>query len=228
MKRKLVAFTGAGISVGSGLKTYRDLDGLWTLENHEQVASVAGWEQDRARVLTFWNKVYANVREAQPNAAHQALARLETHLDVTVVTQNIDDLHERAGSSKVVHLHGEIVKAQSALDPSLVVDTPAHGFRLGDKCSRGSQLRPHIVWFGEPVLQWRAARNAVLDADILWVVGTSLTVYPAARLIDYAQDARDKVVINPGYVAGGPADFRTVAECATTALPRMVAALMGG
>ncbi|CAM2008523.1 Sir2 family NAD-dependent protein deacetylase [Acanthopleuribacter pedis] len=226
-RKKLVAFTGAGVSAGSGLKTYRDLDGLWTQENHEAVASVTAWHRNREPVLAFWNKVLTNVREAQPNDAHRALADLQDHLDVTVVTQNIDDLHERAGSKRVLHLHGEITKVQGALDPKVVTSTPAHGFRLGDKCARGSQLRPHIVWFGEPVLHLAAAAEAIDAADLFWVIGTSLTVYPAAGLVDLARCAVDKVLINPGFVACERTDFRLVAECATIALPRMAAALTG-
>jgi NAD-dependent deacetylase len=176
--KKLVVLTGAGISAESGLKTFRDSDGLWEGYNIEDVATPGAWRKDPKLVLEFYNYRRKNVREAAPNAAHLELAALEKHFDVIIVTQNIDDLHERAGSSKVVHLHGEIFKMRSERNEKLIYDIK-DDINLGDKADDGAQLRPHIVWFEEPVPMIERALSIVQEADFFVVIGTSLAVYPA-------------------------------------------------
>ena len=185
-KKKLVILTGAGISAESGLKTFRDSDGLWEGYNIEDVATPRAWRKDPQLVLDFYNFRRKNVLDATPNAAHYGLAELEKDFDVTIITQNIDDLHERAGSTNILHLHGEILKMRSERDPELIY--PVTGdIRLGDKAEDGSQLRPHIVWFEEPVPMMEPAVPIVNRADLFVVVGTSLVVYPAAGLVNYTR-----------------------------------------
>lgn len=184
-KKKLVVLTGAGISAESGLKTFRDSDGLWEGYDIEEVATATAWRRNPSLVLEFYNMRRKNVRDAVPNAAHFALAELQQHFDVQIITQNIDDLHERAGSQHVLHLHGEILKMRSEKDEGLVY--PIEGeIKPGDMASDGAQLRPHIVWFEEPVPMIEEAARQVRKADIFVVIGTSLVVYPAAGLVDYA------------------------------------------
>jgi NAD-dependent deacetylase len=194
-KKKIVVLSGAGISAESGLKTFRDSDGLWEGYNVTDVATPRAWKKDPALVLEFYNQRRKNVLDAQPNAAHFGLAKLQDDFDVTIITQNIDDLHERAGSKKIVHLHGEIFKMRSEFDESLVYDIRGD-IRLGDKAEDGAQLRPHIVWFEEPVPLIQLAIPVVLSADIFVVVGTSLVVYPAAGLVNYAPMDIPKYVID--------------------------------
>ena len=185
-KKKLVILTGAGISAESGLKTFRDSDGLWEGYNIEDVATPRAWRKDPQLVLDFYNFRRKNVLDAKPNAAHYGLAELEKDFDVTIITQNIDDLHERAGSTNILHLHGEILKMRSERDPELIY--PVTGdIRLGDKAEDGSQLRPYIVWFEEPVPMMEPAVHIVNRADLFVVVGTSLVVYPAAGLVNYTR-----------------------------------------
>jgi NAD-dependent deacetylase len=185
-KKKLVILTGAGISAESGLKTFRDSDGLWEGYNIEDVATPRAWRKDPQLVLDFYNFRRKNVLEAQPNAAHFGLAELENDFEVTIITQNIDDLHERAGSTTIIHLHGEILKMRSERDTELVY--PITGdISLGDKAADGCQLRPYIVWFEEPVPMMEMAVPIALSADIFVVVGTSLVVYPAAGLVHYTR-----------------------------------------
>jgi NAD-dependent deacetylase len=195
--QKVIVLTGAGISAESGLKTFRDSDGLWEQHRIEDVATPAAWHSDRKLVLEFYNQRRKQVLEAKPNAAHIALAELQKNYDVHVVTQNIDDLHERAGSEKVLHLHGEIRKSRSTADPALIYDINGWELKEGEKCERGSQLRPHIVWFGEMVPELENAARIVSQADIFLVIGTSLQVYPAAGLIEYAPYEADKFYIDP-------------------------------
>ncbi|WP_296622146.1 NAD-dependent deacylase [Marivirga sp.] len=183
MQKKLVVLTGAGISAESGIPTFRGADGLWEGHDVMEVASPQGWEKDQALVLDFYNQRRKAVLEAEPNEAHKILAELEAHYDVQIITQNIDDLHERGGSSKVLHLHGEIKKARSCVDENLVYELEGWEIKEGDLCEKGSQLRPHIVWFGEIVPMMEPAARITASADILLVVGTSLQVYPAAGLI---------------------------------------------
>lgn len=197
MKRRLVVLTGAGVSAESGIRTFRDSNGLW--ENHDimEVASPEGWRRNRGLVLDFYNQRRKQARECQPNEAHLSLARLEKEFDVHIITQNVDDLHERAGSTKVLHLHGELSKAQSSLDPSLVYPLSHWEIKEGDKCEKGSQLRPFIVWFGEAVPMMVPAMKIAEKADFFLVVGTSMQVYPAASLIDYVPRRARIFLIDP-------------------------------
>ncbi len=183
--KNLVVLSGAGISAESGLKTFRDSDGLWEGYNIEDVATPRAWKKDASLVLEFYNFRRKQVLEAAPNAAHKALVGLESHFKVQIITQNIDDLHERAGSSNVLHLHGEILKMRSERDDNMIYEIRSD-IKLGDKAADGAQLRPHIVWFEEPVPMIEKAIPLVLSADIFLVIGTSLAVYPAAGLINYA------------------------------------------
>ncbi|MDT8895398.1 NAD-dependent deacylase [Halomonas sp. I1] len=194
----LVVLTGAGISAESGIQTFRAADGLWADHPIEAVATPEAWTRDPERVLRFYDARRDQVRRARPNAAHKALARLETEgFRVSIVTQNIDDLHERAGSRRVVHLHGEILKARSSVDSRMRYPLPRGGIALGDVCDKGSQLRPDVVWFGEAVPRFDEALEVVADADLLLVVGTSLAVMPAASLIDEAPMAAPRVLVDP-------------------------------
>ncbi len=195
--KKLVVLTGAGISAESGIKTFRDADGLWNNYRIEEVASPGAWARDPQLVLDFYNMRRKQLFEVEPNAAHVALARLEKNFDVEIVTQNVDDLHERAGSTKVLHLHGELKKVRSTIDPSLVQTLGGWELKLGDLCEKGSQLRPHIVWFGEEVPNIMIAGSIVRKADILVVIGTSLQVYPAAGLLHHAPHNIPKFLIDP-------------------------------
>ncbi len=200
--KRLVVLTGAGISAESGLRTFRDSDGLW--ENHrvEDVASPEGWRRNPELVLEFYNQRRKQAREAVPNAAHTALAQLEDSFEVHIVTQNVDDLHERAGSSRVLHLHGELFTVRSSVREYLVYPLEAinpNGWELnlGDLCEAGFQLRPHIVWFGEMVPEIERAAELCAQADLFMVVGTSLNVYPAAGLLEYVPQGVPTFVIDP-------------------------------
>jgi len=193
--KKLVVLTGAGISAESGLKTFRDSDGLWEGYDIEDVATPRAWKKNPQLVLDFYNHRRMNVRDAEPNGAHFELAALQKHFDVHIITQNIDDLHERAGSQKVLHLHGEIFKMRSEQNEDLVYDI-RDDIRLGDKAADGAQLRPHIVWFEEPVPMIEQAVPIVRNADLFIVVGTSLAVYPAAGLVNYAPWEIPKYIID--------------------------------
>ncbi|MEX2591165.1 MAG: NAD-dependent deacylase [Anditalea sp.] len=194
--RKLVVLTGAGISAESGIQTFRDSNGLW--EGHEvmEVASPEGWRKNEELVLDFYNQRRRACLDAKPNAAHLGLAALEKHFDVTIVTQNVDNLHEKAGSNQVIHLHGELFKCQSTLDGSLIYEMDHWKIKFGDKCEKGSQLRPFIVWFGEAVPMMEPAIEATMQADIFAVIGTSLLVYPAAGLIQYTPAGIPKYIID--------------------------------
>lgn len=195
MKKKLVVLTGAGISAESGLKTFRDSDGLWEGYEVTEVATPRGWKKNPQLVLEFYNLRRGNVLEAQPNAAHYGLAALEAYYDVQVITQNIDDLHERGGSSNVLHLHGEIFKMRSEMDESLIYDIKGD-IKMGDTAEDGAQLRPNIVWFEEPVPLIEVAARIVRQADLFAVIGTSLVVYPAAGLLNYAPWNIPKYIID--------------------------------
>ncbi|MBB1284280.1 NAD-dependent deacylase [Flavisolibacter sp. BT320] len=194
-KKRLVVLSGAGISAESGLKTFRDSDGLWEGYDINEVATATAWKRNPALVQEFYNLRRRNVMEAAPNEAHYALARLEADFSVQIITQNIDDLHERAGSTKVLHLHGEILKMRSEKNEALIY--PVHGdIQMGDVAKDGAQLRPHIVWFEEPVPMMMEAAKMVKAADIFLIIGTSLVVYPAAGLVDYAPTGIPKFVID--------------------------------
>jgi NAD-dependent deacetylase len=197
MRKKLVILSGAGISQESGLKTFRDMGGLWEQYDVTQVASPEAWQRNPELVLRFYNERRKQLWEASPNAGHIGIASLEQWFDVEVITQNVDDLHEQAGSSSVLHLHGELRKARSTADPRLVYILNHHELKMGDKCEKGSQLRPHIVWFGEPVTAIEKAVATAQSADIFAVVGTSLTVYPAASLIHYIRPHTPVFVVDP-------------------------------
>jgi NAD-dependent deacetylase len=194
-KKKLVILTGAGISAESGLKTFRDSDGLWEGYEVTEVATPRGWRKNPQLVLDFYNARRKNVADAEPNAAHFGLAALEKDFDVTIITQNIDDLHERAGSGNVLHLHGEIFKMRSERDETLITEIRGD-IKLGDRAEDGSQFRPYIVWFEEPVPKMEEAVPIVYSADIFVVVGTSLVVYPAAGLINYIALETPKYIVD--------------------------------
>ena len=220
---KITVLTGAGISAESGLKTFRDIDGLW--ENHriEDVATPDAWDRDPELVLKFYNERRKQVNLAQPNKAHQLLAELEKNYEVNIVTQNIDDLHEKGGSTKVHHLHGEINKARSTVDPSLIYDLNHWEMKMGDTCDNGSQLRPHIVWFGEPVPMIDQVIHFFEIADKIIVIGTSLGVYPAAGLINYTSPGIEKYYIDPMGVSNmGRDDFTVIAKKAVDGLSELV------
>lgn len=198
--KRLVVLTGAGVSEESGIATFRGSNGLW--ENHriEDVASPAGWNKNPALVLEFYNQRRKQILAAQPNQAHSALARLEERFEVQIITQNIDDLHERAGSTRVLHLHGEIKKARSTADENLILSLTGERLDIGDLCPKGAQLRPHIVWFGEAVPMIETAIEITRTADIFLVAGTGLQVYPAASLIDFIPDSCQRYLIDPNDV----------------------------
>ena len=194
---KIVVLTGAGVSAESGLATFRDSGGLWEGYDIEEVASIQGWRRDKKKVLNFYNLRREQSAKAQPNQAHKAIVNLEEHFDVTVITQNVDDLHERAGSRNVIHLHGLLKQAKSEINDDIIIDIGAKPINVGDKAPDGSQLRPNIVWFGEPVPMIEIAAEEVESADILIVVGTSLVVYPAAGLINYSKQHILKYIVDP-------------------------------
>lgn len=198
MKEHIVVLTGAGISAESGLATFRDNDGLWEQHSVYDVATPEAFRRNRDLVLRFYNERRRQLQSVQPNPAHRLLAELERRYQVTVVTQNVDDLHERAGSSNVLHLHGELTKARSSVDPGLVYDIGYNDINPGDTCNHGEQLRPHIVWFGEEVPMLEAAADVVRTADQLLIVGTSLQVYPAAGLVYEVGVDVPITVIDPG------------------------------
>jgi len=193
----IVVLSGAGVSAESGLSTFRDSGGLWEGFDVEEVASIRGWYLNKEKVLEFYNIRRKQAAEALPNRAHKAIATLEKSFDVTVVTQNVDDLHEQAGSSSVIHLHGMLKQARSEKDESIVVDIGSEPIIPGDKATDGSQLRPNVVWFGEPVPMMETAAEIVGKADIFIVIGTSLSVYPAASLVSYTRDGIPKYIVDP-------------------------------
>jgi NAD-dependent deacetylase len=197
-KKRLVIFTGAGISAESGLKTFRDQGGLWEQYRIEDVATFDAWTNNMPLVIDFYNQRRKQVMEAKPNAAHKFIADLQKDFDVHIITQNIDDLHERAGSKKVLHLHGEIMKVRSSVDETLVYPINKAEIKIGELCEKGSQLRPHIVWFGEMVPEMENAYMIAEKAELFVVVGTSLNVYPAAGLLNYVNLNTPKWLVDPG------------------------------
>lgn len=223
--KKIVVFTGSGISEESGIRTFRDSGGLWEEYDIMEVATPEAWQRNQELVLDFYNKRRKQVLEAQPNAAHKALAALEKYFDVQVITQNIDDLHERAGSSKVLHLHGEIRKSRSTADETLIYDIDGWEIKKGDVCEKGSQLRPHIVWFGEMVPAMEKAALLSSRAEAFIVVGTSLNVYPAASLVDYVPYDAQKYIVDP-HDAGILRGFTFIKEKAGTGVPQLVEKLI--
>ncbi|MFN6090657.1 MAG: SIR2 family NAD-dependent protein deacylase [Cyclobacteriaceae bacterium] len=195
--KRLIALTGAGISAESGIATFRDSGGLWEGQKVEDVATPEGWERNPELVLDFYNDRRKKALESKPNRGHEILVELEADFDVTIITQNVDDLHERAGSTNVIHLHGKLFESRSTKDSSLIYPISGWELKMGDHCKLGSQLRPNIVWFGEAVPMIEVASIIASTADIFLVVGTSLLVYPAAGLIDYVPDRVKKFVIDP-------------------------------
>ena len=225
--KKVVVLTGAGMSAESGIKTFRDVNGLWRNHRVEEVASPEAWAADRELVLEFYNIRRKQLLECEPNAGHLALAELQQKYDVQIVTQNVDDLHERAGSENVLHLHGELRKVRSTLDPSYVVELDGWELKEGDKCPKGGQLRPHIVWFGEPVPNITPATEITTTADILLVIGTSMLVYPAAGLIHYAPVEAEKYYIDPAANENSMVEnLKIIKEKAGISVPELVKELL--
>ena len=223
-RQKIVILTGAGISKESGLDTFRDKDGMWQKHDAMRLSSIEGFEQEPQAVLDFYNARRKQLLEVEPNEAHRLLAELEKWHDVTVITQNIDNLHERAGSTRVIHLHGELTKVTSSrnrLDPHCIKEYPLDvPIRLGDKADDGSQLRPYIVWFGEYVPAMEVAEDHVREADIFVVIGSSLSVYPAAGLTRYAHGSVPKFVVDP-YLEIIPTGFTHIKDTATRGVAQL-------
>ncbi len=196
--QKLVVFSGAGMSAENGIKTFRDMGGLWEQYDVTEVASPYAWERTPNLVMDFYNQRRKQLFECHPNMGHELIAKLEDFYNVSIVTQNVDDLHERAGSSSILHLHGELKKVRSTVDDNLIYEMKDWELKFGDVCEKGGQLRPHIVWFGEAVTEMENAIEIIKQAEIVIVVGTSLNVYPAAGLIDFVSNNIPIYVIDPG------------------------------
>lgn len=227
MKKKIIILTGAGISAESGLKTFRDADGLWEGYNIEDVATPEAWRRNPVLVQNFYNERRKSVIAAQPNSAHYALAELEKHFDTLIITQNIDDLHEKAGSKAVMHLHGEIMYARSSKNPALLYKLANDSIEMGSVCELGSQLRPHVVWFGEAVPMITKAMHEMPQADIVILVGSSLAVYPAAGLIDLVKPNILVYVIDPKIPSVNIANtVIKIEENASIGVPALVAKLI--
>jgi len=218
---KIVVLTGSGISAPSGLSTFRDREGIWARYDLEEVATPGAWERNPQLVLDFYNERRTQAAAAQPNEAHRALAALESKFEVKIITQNVDDLHERGGSTQILHLHGELTKARSTIDETLVYDIGSNPIRIGDHCEKGSQLRPHIVWFGEMVPLIEDAAMELHDADRVVVIGTSLTVYPAAGLVDLAPPHAEKTLVDPDTYSV-PRGFTLIQQSAEVGVPALV------
>lgn len=219
--KNIVVLTGAGISAESGIKTFRDEDGLWEGHDVMQVASPLGWEKDQELVLDFYNQRRRQLHTVEPNAAHRALQKLETHYKVNIITQNVDDLHERAESQHVLHLHGELFKARSSVDPTLIINWKKD-LNNGDLCPKGSQLRPHIVWFGEPVPLLEEATKLTEKVDILIIIGTSMQVYPAAGLVDFAPKNISIYFIDPKPMMTSSDNLYIIPKKASQGVPKLV------
>ncbi|SHI76270.1 NAD-dependent deacetylase [Mesonia phycicola] len=219
--KNIVVLTGAGVSAESGIKTFRDDNGLWEGHDVMEVASPKGWENNQELVLDFYNKRRRQLNEVKPNPAHYALVDLEEKYHVEIITQNVDDLHERAGSKNVTHLHGELFKVRSTFDKDLVLDWKGD-LKTGDFCEHNHQLRPHIVWFGEQVPMLEVAVEKVQQADILIIIGTSMQVYPAASLIDYAPDDTPIYFIDPKPSINSSDKIKVIAENASVGVVNLV------
>lgn len=218
---KIAVLTGAGMSAESGIKTFRGSDGLWEGHDVTQVASPQGFAMDPELVLNFYNQRRRQLLEVEPNSAHKALAGLEKNFEVSIITQNIDDLHERAGSTRIVHLHGELLKVRSTYDESLILDWRTD-LNVGDLCEYSSQLRPHIVWFGEAVPMMEVAVEEVYSAEVIVIVGTSMQVYPAAGLLQYAQNASYVFFVDPNPAISSSERITVFAEKATSGVPKVI------
>jgi len=221
--KKLIVLTGAGMSAESGISTFRDNNGLWNNHRVEDVATPEAWEKNPVLVNEFYNQRRKQLHEVEPNAGHLALVDLEKYFDVQIITQNVDDLHERAGSSKVLHLHGELKKVRSTVDPRLIFELDGWELKMGDLCPKGSQLRPHIVWFGEAVPMIEPAVELAAQADILVVIGTSMAVYPAASLVHYVPSHIPKYYIDPkAFPIHGMSNLRIINEKAGVGVPLLL------
>lgn len=224
--KKLVVLTGAGMSAESGIRTFRDSNGLWEEYEVMEVASIEGWYKNPELILRFYNERRKQMYSCEPNKGHQLLAELETSLEVKIITQNVDNLHERAGSTSVLHLHGELSKVKSSADPSLIYTIGDKEIKMGDKCEKGSQLRPCIVWFGEEVPAMSDAIQIVESADILCIIGTSLNVYPAAGLLHYAPSGCPIFLIDPNPPSGLPHRIQVIAKGAGEGVEELIGKLM--
>jgi len=218
----LVVLTGAGMSAESGIKTFRDNDGLWEEFNVYDVATPEAWEKNPELVLDFYNQRRKQLYSVSSNAGHLALKDLEKFFNVNIITQNVDDLHERAGSSRVLHLHGELKKVRSTLNPEYIILLDGINLTIGDKCPLGGQLRPHIVWFGEEVPQIEPAIEIIAKADIVLVVGTSLNVYPAAGLLSYVQNYKPIFLVDPMDVSTPVRGVKHIKNTAALGLPLLI------
>ncbi|RYU94793.1 SIR2 family NAD-dependent protein deacylase [Emticicia agri] len=226
--KKLVVLTGAGISAESGLKTFRDSDGLWENHSIEDVATPEGWRKNPALVLQFYNDRRAKAYEATPNAGHLALVELEKYFEVNIITQNVDNLHEKAGSTSVLHLHGELNKVRSIKNSHLIADIGGKAIAIGDLAEDGHQLRPHIVWFGEAVPMIEPATDIAINADIFVVVGTSLQVYPAAGLLNYVNKTKPKFMVDP-HIPEASSNYKNITfitETASIGVPQLAEILI--
>lgn len=230
MKKKIVVLTGAGMSAESGIATFRDTDGLWESHRVEDVATPEGFRINPELVLEFYNQRRKELLGTKPNNGHLGLAELEKEYDVTIVTQNVDNLHEQAGSSDVVHLHGELMKSRSSRDPSIIyeMDKDNVEIKIGDMCELGSQLRPDIVWFGEAVPMIETAAKVVQKADIVVIIGTSLNVYPAAGLVDFAKTGTPIYLIDPKDVRGSRRNITHIQKGASEGVKELTKILMEG
>jgi len=227
IRKRLVVLTGAGVSAESGIRTFRDMGGLWEEYDVMEVASPEGWRKNPQLVLQFYNERRRQLRDAKPNLGHMALAEAEKNFIVNIITQNVDDLHERAGSSNILHLHGELKKARSTDNPTNILDIGYKDVNWGDTCEKGFQLRPHIVWFGEEVPAMTDAIKLVQSAEIFAVVGTSLNVYPAAGLIDYVPKCCPIYLVDPNDVSVWRRDVTVIKEKASTGVPKMLRMILG-
>jgi NAD-dependent deacetylase len=225
--KKIVVLTGAGISAESGIRTFRDSNGLWEEHKVEDVATFEAWQRNQALVLEFYNQRRRQLYEVKPNAGHLALVKLEKKFDVQIITQNVDDLHEQAGSKKVLHLHGELKKVRSTVDDNLVYTLDGWELKKGDLCEKGSQLRPHIVWFGESVPMIEPAITLSAEADIFIVIGTSLNVYPAASLVYYVKKSTPVYLIDPhAEMLSGVKTLTVIKAPAGTGVPKLAKQLL--
>lgn len=225
--KKIVILTGAGMSAESGVSTFRDSNGLWRNNRIEEVASPIAWQNNQQLVLDFYNQRRKQLFEVEPNIGHKALVKLEKKYDVQIITQNVDDLHERAGSTNVLHLHGELKKVRSTKNPALVHELKHWELKKGDLCKLGSQLRPHIVWFGESVPMIETAISMIPNTDIFIVIGTSMAVYPAANLINYADINIPKYYIDPAaFNVQGVSNLKIIIEKAGIGVPKLVDELL--
>lgn len=221
--KKIVVLTGAGISAESGIRTFRDSDGLWEEHRIEDVATFEAWQRNPGLVLDFYNQRRKQLYEVKPNQGHIALVELAKKFDVHIITQNVDDLHEQAGSRNVLHLHGELKKVRSTVDEDLIYELEGWELKKGDLCEKGSQLRPHIVWFGEAVPMIEKAMELSAQADIFIVIGTSLNVYPAAGLVYYIKPGTPVYLIDPhAEMLSGVKNLTVIREPAGTGVPALV------